>query len=160
MKRLVLIRHGKSSWAHEVPDTQRPLKKRAYRDADKVIQAFEPHFKQPAILWSSFAVRALETAKMFKEPLGIADADFFVKKDLYTFDDRELMNIIAACDDAVDQLMVFGHNPAITELVNFLGNEVFDNIPTTGLTAIDFDTVSWSRLQDGKTVFNFFPKNL
>lgn len=160
MKRLILIRHGKSSWAHGVEDVQRPLKKRAYKDAEKVLTAYEPLFNSPAVLWSSFAVRALESAKIFKERLGISDSDFFVKKELYTFDDIELMNIIATCDDSIDQLIIFGHNPAITDFVNSLGNEVFDNIPTTGLTAIDFPTNSWSNLKDGKTAFYFFPKNL
>ncbi|PAM96716.1 histidine phosphatase family protein, partial [Flavobacterium sp. IR1] len=29
MKRLILVRHGKSSWENDLPDDERPLKKRA-----------------------------------------------------------------------------------------------------------------------------------
>ena len=56
--------------------------------------------------------------------------------------------------------MVFGHNPAMTGLVNDLGDKEFDNIPTTGLVVIDFDSQSWSDLGKGKTLLNLFPKNL
>jgi len=160
MKRLILVRHGKSSWKHDVQDAKRPLKKRAYRDADKVIEAFKPFFIQPAVLWSSPAVRALESAKIFGQQLNIPEADFLVKKELYTFDDRSLLKVINSCDDSIGQLIVFGHNPAITELVNSLGNEIFDNVPTTGLTAIEFKTDSWKKLPQGITLFNFFPKHL
>ena len=160
MKKLILVRHGKSSWKHEVPDAQRPLKKRAFSDAEKVIQAFRKFYSKPAILWSSHAARALETAKVFKRELNIPEEDFFVKEDLYTFDDQKLLKIIASCEDSVDQLIVFGHNPAITEAVNTLGNEIFDNIPTTGLAVIEFDSDSWRNLGKGKTLFNLFPKQL
>lgn len=160
MKRLILVRHGKSSWKHEVSDEQRPLKKRAYSDAEKVTTAFKELYSGPATLWSSYAVRALESAKIFRERLDIPEEDFFIKKELYTFDDRKLLKIIASCDDSIDQLIVFGHNPAITEAVNSLGNQVFDNVPTTGLTAIEFASDSWQKLGKGRTLFNLFPKQL
>jgi len=160
MKTLILVRHGKSSWDYDVQDAQRPLKKRAYKDAQKVIKAFKGKHNGPLVLWSSPAVRALESAKIFKEDLDISDEDFVVKEDIYTFDDRQLTKIITTCDDSIKQLMVFGHNPAITEVVNALGNEVFDNIPTTGLTLITFNTTSWKDLKKGNTLFHLFPKNL
>lgn len=160
MKTLILVRHGKSSWKHDLEDSQRPLKKRAYKDASKIVDAFKAQHSGPVVLWSSPAVRALESAKIFKKELDIPDKDFIIKNELYTFDDRKLSNIIASCDDSVEHLMIFGHNPAITEVVNTLGNQVFNNIPTTGLSLIEFDTSSWNELKDGKTLLNLFPKNL
>lgn len=160
MKRLILVRHGKSSWKHEVQDHERPLKKRAYKDAEKVISALQKEFEKPATIWSSYATRALESAKTFKRALEIADEDFLVRKDLYTFEATNLLGLIANCDDAVDQLMVFGHNPAITEVVNSLGDQYFDNIPTTGVSIIDFEADSWKDIKNGQTFLFLFPKNL
>lgn len=160
MKRLVLVRHGKSSWKEDLPDDQRPLKKRGYKDADLVISAFQNFGNISPLIWSSYATRALTTAQIFKEKLGVNDSDFLVKDELYTFDRSELLRIISGCDDAVETLMIFGHNPAITGAVNFLGDQVFDNIPTTGLTVLEFQTDSWKHLSDGKTVLYLFPKNL
>ena len=160
MKRLVFIRHGKSSWKHNVEDENRPLKKRAYKDARAVARSFKATLQMPATIWSSPAVRAFETAKIFKEELQIEDENFHVNSKLYTFNWEDLFKIIKSCKDEVDQLLVFGHNPAFTSLVNKLGDKEFSNVPTTGLVLIDFETNSWNDLKDGKTILNLFPKNL
>lgn len=160
MKRLILVRHGKSSWEHDVPDDKRPLIKRGIKDGELIASAFEKYFDTPAIVWSSPATRALQTAKIFKQKLKIEDHDFFIRPGLYTFDKNELLKQIESCDPQVKTLMVFGHNPAMTGVVNQLGDQDFENIPTTGLTVIDFETESWKELKNGKTILNLFPKNL
>jgi len=160
MKRLILVRHGKSSWKYDVADDKRPLKKRGFKDGDLISGAFEKFYSTPIVVWSSPAVRALETAKIFQEKLQIDDKDFFIKPELYTFNKVDLLRLIKNCDDQVEKLMVFGHNPAMTGVVNDLGDKIFDNIPTTGLTVIDFETNSWNNIGDGKTILNLFPKNL
>jgi len=160
MKRLILVRHGKSSWKNNLPDHNRPLKKRAFKDADLVLKNFQNFYQQGGLFWSSYAVRAHDTAKIFKDRLNIKDPDFEVKEDLYTFNQNELLDEIQQCPDDRDQLIVFGHNPAMTILVNFLGNKKFDNIPTTGLTVIDFECNSWKEMENGTTILHLFPKNL
>ena len=160
MKTLILVRHGKSSWKHDLPDDERPLKKRGYKDADLVLEALKAVVKEPLTVWSSYAKRALTTANIFREELDIDEAHFEVKEELYTFDEKELLKVIWSCDDSIDQLMVFGHNPAMTELANSLGDKFFDNVPTTGLVTIQFKSDSWKELKDGKTLLYLFPKNL
>ena len=158
MKRLILVRHGKSSWKYDVADDKRPLKKRGKRDGKLIANAFSTFVTNLPVMWSSPAVRAHETAKIFKEKLEIDQIN--VKPELYTFNRDELLKQIQTCENKIDGLMVFGHNPAMTALVNFLGNKKFDNIPTTGLTVIDFETDSWKDIKNGKTILHLFPKNL
>lgn len=160
MKKLILVRHGKSSWEEDLPDEERPLKKRAYKDAELVLKAFASHVPQPLNMWSSPATRALTTARLFQEELGVDDSHFKVKEQLYTFNVNQLLKVISACDDAIENLMVFGHNPAMTQLVNTLGDHFFDNIPTTGLTVLNFEANSWRTLKNGKTNIYLFPKHL
>lgn len=160
MKRLILVRHGKSSWKFDLPDHKRPLKKRAYKDADLVLNSFQHYYQEPAKFWSSPAVRALETAKRFKERLKVKDSDFEVVDSLYTFNQNELLRTIMTCPDETEKLFVFGHNPAMTILVNSLGNKRIDNLPTTGLCAIDFETDSWEEITTGQTILTLLPKNL
>jgi len=158
MKKLILVRHGKSSWENDLPDHDRPLKKRGFKDAQLVIDAFKLYYLPPLKAISSSANRALTTANLFKEKLEIANEDFTVIKDLYTFDISELLDIIKAQDDAIEKLMVFGHNPAMTQLVNYLGDQYLDNLPTTGMVIIDFEEKKWSEIKNGKTLVNLFPK--
>lgn len=160
MKRLVLIRHGKSSWDNNLPDHKRPLKKRAYNDADVVIKAFRHFYEPGALFWTSYAVRAHETAKLFKKGLNIPDNDFKVLEELYSFNQNDLLSVIKSCTDERDHLFVFGHNPAMTILVNSLGDKKIDNLPTTGLCVIDFEATSWNDIRKGKTILTLLPKNL
>ncbi|TQD40061.1 SixA phosphatase family protein [Haloflavibacter putidus] len=159
MKKLIIVRHGKSSWKEDLPDNKRPLKKRGFNDAELIIKAFKLYLQKPIKAYSSHAVRALTTAELFKEGLDIKDENFTVIKDLYTFDASNLIGFIKNLDDNLDKVMLFGHNPAITETVNQLGSKSFDNVPTTGLVVIDFDTDSWSKINDGRTLLSLFPRN-
>lgn len=160
MKRLILVRHGKSSWKYDVADDKRPLKKRGFKDGELIAGAFEKFYVPPVKIWTSPAVRAYETAKIFKEILSVEDKDFTIKPSLYTFNRKDLVDVIKSCEDQVNKLMVFGHNPAMTGVVNELGDKIFKNIPTTGLTVIDFDVSSWKEISNGKTILSLFPKNL
>lgn len=158
MKTLIIVRHGKSSWKQDLPDHERPLKQRAFKDADLVINAFKLQKNYQPRVFSSSAVRALTTAKLFKEALEIDDDQFSVKKELYTFDETDLLEFIHQCDDSISSLMLFGHNPAMTNLVNQLGDDVIDNLPTTGLVVLQFETDSWKEINKGKTLVKLFPK--
>ncbi|UAB82955.1 histidine phosphatase family protein [Zunongwangia sp. SCSIO 43204] len=163
MKRLVVVRHGKSSWKYDVPDHERPLKKRAKKDAKAVLGVFKAFYLQnieSATFWSSYAVRAHETAKIFKKELEIKDEDFEVKKALYTFSSGDLKNIIRKAPDSIETLVIFSHNPGITGLVNHSGDQKFHNIPTTGLCVIEFEEDHWDSISTGKTLLSLFPKNL
>lgn len=160
MKKLILVRHGKSSWEEDLPDHKRPLKKRAYKDGQLVLDAFSGFMPKQLSMWSSHAVRALTTANLFKDDLKIPEDRFQVKKELYTFDSNSLLQVIKNCDSSVENLMIFGHNPAMTGVANSLGDQHFTNIPTTGLCMIEFEAADWKGVKNGKTLLYLFPKNL
>jgi phosphohistidine phosphatase len=160
MKRLILVRHGKSSWKEDLPDHKRPLKKRGYRDGEKISKTFKEFYSPGAMLWCSPATRALETATIFKEALKVPDEEFRIRQKLYTFDAKELQEIIRSCPNAIEKLMVFGHNPAMTHTVNLLGDKHLENLPTTGLCVIDFQNDEWKDIKNGKTIITLLPKNL
>ncbi|WBL24428.1 SixA phosphatase family protein [Zunongwangia sp. HGR-M22] len=165
MKRLIIVRHGKSSWKHDVEDLERPLKKRAYKDAEVVLSVFKPYYDQnvnkaKATFWSSHAVRAHETAKIFKDKLAVDNKDFEVIESLYTFNYSRLKKVIQNAPDSTETLIIFSHNPAVTSFVNHAGHATYDNIPTTGLCVIEFNKDSWQSISSGKTLLTLFPKNL
>ncbi|GAA0871014.1 phosphohistidine phosphatase SixA [Gangjinia marincola] len=160
MKKLILIRHGKSAWDEPLADHERPLKKRGFDDGELVSSAFKEYLDQPVTIISSYANRALTTARIFQKNLSVGEDDFHVIDDLYTFDGGSLLKTIKAQPDQIDTLMVFGHNPAMTSIVNQLGDEFTPNVPTTGLTVIEFDTNRWKEVSNGKTLLTLYPKFL
>lgn len=159
MKKLILVRHGKSSWENPLQDLERPLKKRGHKDGKIIAEEFKPYLEKPIKIFSSEALRAKTTAHIFKTILGIKDDDFTIEPTIYTFDKKGIISFLRKQDDSIDQIMLFGHNPAFTALANELGDKTLTNLPTTGLIVIKFETDTWGNITEGETLLTLFPKD-
>lgn len=160
MKKLIIIRHGKSSWDLQVRDHDRVLAQRGIDDAHLIGEALKELHIDPDVIWTSTAARALQTATLVTEYIDYNLNKLNLKRELYTFSSEELLSVIASCDDSFNSLIIFSHNHGITDLVNQIGSTKFDNVPTTGVVAIDFNSDTWSSLTDGVTKFHLFPKQI
>jgi len=160
MKTLYLVRHAKSSWKHDVEDHQRPLKERGLKDVQMVSQKVKTEIQPPQRIISSDAVRALSTAKFFKEALEVSDSNFETKHELYDFSGQNVMRVIKALGDDLNSVMIVGHNHAFTSLVNMLGNRYIENVPTSGFVMLQFDEDKWSDITTGETLKTIFPRDL
>jgi len=160
MKKLILVRHAKSSWKHNVIDHERPLNKRGLEDASLVAKAFENYGFSVDLVIGSDAYRAKKTLEIFMSKLEIDPIKVNYNHDLYDFSGELLTQVIKSCSASVNNLMIFGHNHAITEFVNFYGNKAIDNVPTCGVVIIDFKTNDWNSIEKGDTTLTLFPKDL
>lgn len=160
MKTLLIVRHAKSSWEDPVDDKDRTLKLRGIQDAHLVAKAIADKIDMPDVIFSSIANRALHTCAIFTRTLNIPFEKVIIKEDLYDFGGSGLVATIKSCDDEVNTLMVFGHNHAITAVSNTYGSKLFENVPTSGVVAIQFDTNSWKTISEGTTILKVFPKDL
>ncbi len=159
MKKLIIVRHAKSSWQYDVIDHERPLNDRGFDDAHKVSNEFKGKLN-PDLVLSSDALRAISTANIFISNLGIDTNKVLLNHDLYDFSGENLIRVIKSCHDIYKELMVFGHNHAITAFVNSYGNKPIENVPTCGVVIIEFDILNWSDLKPGKTIHTIFPRDL
>jgi phosphohistidine phosphatase len=160
MKNLILIRHAKSSWDAPLVDKDRPLSKRGINDAHLIAAGVEEYLPKSYIVWSSTAQRAKNTAYIFAENLSIPVDTIIFKDDLYTFDEKTLENIIKNCNNQFDNLILFGHNGAITNFVNTFGNRAVDNVPTAGFVSLSFQENDWKAIRKGKIEKVLFPSEL
>ncbi|MEO0443990.1 MAG: histidine phosphatase family protein [Pseudomonadota bacterium] len=158
VKRLLLIRHAKSSWDFpSVSDHDRPLNKRGKRDAPLMAQSLVAKGESLDVLFSSTATRAFDLAKPIAETLNIP---LVTTRELYTFSDSTLMVFIHALTENYKRVGLVSHNPAITELANFLGAKTA-NVPTSGIIAFDVDVDQWRKLGPSYCRMDYFdcPKN-
>ena len=82
---------------------------------------------------------------------------------LYTFAFDDLVDWIASRDDALVSLFVIGHNPALTDLINWLcGDTVIPNLPTAGFARLELAIDRWSEIAEGRARlrFSLFPRDL
>ncbi|TXE11518.1 histidine phosphatase family protein [Seonamhaeicola algicola] len=160
MKTLILVRHAKSSWEFDVTDHERPLKKRGINDAKLVSETLKhENFKFDKIL-SSDATRTKETSKIFLKHLNINGSNIEYLYKLYDFAGADLTDVIKNTSKKVNNLLVFGHNHAITAFVNTFGSAYVDNVPTSGVVIINFDVDDWNLINEGETIKTIFPKHL
>ncbi len=163
MKTLILLRHAKSSWKHpELPDNERPLNSRGKRDAPVMVNRLIERRIKPDLIISSPATRALQTANIFAKRLNIYRKEILVLPTLYLDGTTAIINTIRKQPDALDTLMLVGHNPDMTELANFLCNTHIDNIPTCGIFAMSLDIMCWHYVDErkGRLLFFDYPKKL
>lgn len=159
MKRIIITRHAKSSWEHQVSDHDRPLNPRGFKDANNVSKELIGQMN-PDLVLSSDALRAKTTAEIFMSNLGINHESFVLNHGLYDFSGGSLLSVIKSTSKSINELLVFGHNNAITFFVNGFGNQYIDNVPTCGVVMIEFDIDNWADLKKGRTVKTVFPKGL
>jgi phosphohistidine phosphatase len=75
-------------------------------------------------------------------------------------DSEELLEVIGNIDGSANIVMIFSHNPGITDLYNRLSDEYIENIPTCGIAGIQFGEESWKELKNnsGHLLFFEYPK--
>lgn len=162
MKTLNLIRHFKSSWENELlSDYERPLNDRGQRDLPRMGQALASRSINPDIIWYSPAKRTEVTCFGLKEYLNWQNKVPFAETRLYDADVEELTELLQNVAPSINEILIVGHNPTLTEAVNLYSNGNLDNLPTGGWVKIELDIDDWSKLDFGKKgrlVDKLFPK--
>tara|TARA_B100000941_G_scaffold283901_1_gene253973 strand:- start:1061 stop:1549 length:489 start_codon:yes stop_codon:yes gene_type:complete len=161
MKRLILIRHSKSSWKDfSLTDFNRPLNGRGKSDGPLMAFYLSNRITMVDYLHSSSSVRTFETSKYFINQIKFGKIQY--DDSLYHSSSSSLLNIIMNYSDDYQSVMVIAHNPGLTNLINNITNISLDNLPTTGLVEIEFKINHWSNIssENSNVIDLKFPKQL
>lgn len=143
MKRIVFVRHAKSSWTDDtLNDMERPLNERGKVDAPLMADKIRGMGLVPDALVSSPARRARKTAHKFAKVYRF-EPEIILDERIYEADEEALMNVVKGFPPEADTVFVFGHNPGFTWFVNGLCNVRIDNIPTCGCAVVELPSDSW-----------------
>lgn len=162
MKRLLIIRHAKSSWDFpELTDFERPINHRGQRDLPVMAQRLRKLNLTIDSWISSPANRAITTAIGHTQAFGLTETQIEQNHRLYHASSRELQTVISQTQDSIETLALFGHNPGLTDLINDLSDFELWNLPTCAVCGIEFDFNSWKEIVDhkGKKFYYDFPKS-
>ena len=161
MKTIYIVRHAKSSWDDpSLDDFSRPLSERGEKDAPRMGKKLKEREVTADLMISSPAKRAMKTCKAIAKILEFPSSKIKEDKRLYHADEEMICSILKDVKNPNDVLMIFGHNPGLTEFANGLLNETITNIPTTGIVAGKLKINSWSEIKAGcgELMFFDFPK--
>ena len=156
MKTLYIVRHAKSSWDDPtLPDHDRPLNKNGVRKTKIIIEFLKKKKIKPDLFKSSSANRALSTAVLIAKALDFPDNEILVEPNLYHASADTIFDELYVLPNSVKSAMIFGHNPSFTYFVNQFLKPRIDNLPTSGIVSISFDTDSWEKIAMVEYKVNF-----
>jgi len=136
-------------------DHERRLSDRGQRASTIMKNFFTTTNKNFDTVFSSTALRAVETIEIIKP--SIKDTEIIYKKDLYTFDDRMMLEFISKITDDISSVLIVGHNPAIQEAVLRLSdadqnsnllNRIEHKYPTAAFCSLTSTIERWTHTGD------------
>jgi phosphohistidine phosphatase len=144
MKTLILVRHAKSDWSDSSQDDfARPLNRRGERDAPVMAERLAKLHLAVDAVWSSPAVRALATAEIIARRLEVPlQTDPLV----YEASARRLFEIVGALDDRQQAVVLVGHNPGLSGLLQALIGGPTPELPTAAIAVVELSLESWKNL--------------
>ena len=157
MKTLILVRHAKSSWDDiGIDDFERPLNDRGKHDAPMMAKRLKNKDINIDVFISSPAKRALRTAKYFAEEFGVEKKEIEEVKKLYGASVSDFLEVVTNIKDKYKNIVLFSHNPGITEFANTLTSVHIDNMPTCSMFAVQADTDKWADFLQSEKKISLF----
>jgi phosphohistidine phosphatase len=140
MKRLLIMRHAKSSWDDEsIPDHDRKLNDRGLRVAPLMGGFVKQQGLTPDIILTSSALRAIKTAELFNAGFG-KKIPIGIEKSLYRADVEEFCDIVREGAEAESTVLVISHNPTAA-IASVRLSDKLDWFDLTSRTKGDLDNV-------------------
>jgi len=162
MKKVFLMRHAKSSWKDaNVPDHDRPVKKKGEKDVKAMAKMLKHKKHLPDLILCSSAERAKQTAVLFKKASSYEGKIEYNDK-LYMAEVPDLIAALKESPRKAKSVMVIGHNPGLEALLQTLTGKV-ETLPTSSIAYISLPIEEWSEINsevEGKLKKLWRPKDL
>ena len=159
MKRLLLMRHGHSSWTHEVDDHDRPLSARGIQEATHAGQRLSQLDWQIDLALVSSALRTQETWKTLVPLLGYTVSQQSDQR-LYLAGLGTIQPIVG--NQQAENILLLGHNPGWSATIQRLtGRSV--QLDTAHVAILEHTSDDWNTAihDDGWTLrHHFMPSGL
>ena len=137
MKTLTLLRHAKSEQDSPAGDFGRSLNDRGRADSRRIGKEIRDLGLHYDLVRASPARRVVET---LTEVGGLSPK---FDRRIYNAATGELLEIVLETDDAIDRLLLVGHNPGMGQLAARLTANAVEDLPTAALVEILLSEERW-----------------
>ena len=153
MKKLVFLRHAKSSWDYHVEDFDRPLSVRGINDINRVSLRNINFFKKFQIFLTSPANRAFHTATILTRNVFKTYENLRVIKELYSFNYKNVIDYVLKLDNIYSNVVLIGHNPAFSIAAEHLSETTPPELKTSDWIMLEFKQNEWSKIGLGNYTY-------
>ncbi len=114
------------------------------------------------IIVSSPADRARKTAELIAEQIKKDTKTIHFNEEIYEASVRNLLKTVNSLKNMWENVLIVGHNPAISYLAEYLTGEAIGSITTCGLVHLTFKNMSWDMVgeKSGNLVSYLTPDSL
>ncbi len=151
--KLILLRHGKSSWKNlNLNDFERPLSKRGIKELPKIFFELKKFVNVDMRILCSTSLRTIQTYEIFKKFFPFLNVIFL--NELYHASNCQILEILNKNSDAKG-LIIIGHNPGIILFLNdCLNNKYISSktyhFPTSAAAILNVKFDKINKLKLGK----------
>jgi len=160
MKTAYFARHAKSNWNEAgISDFDRPLNNRGREDAPHMASYLQKADYTIDQIISSDAARALATATEYKNCLT-PDKEIIHEHAIYMASHLDIANVVRNIPSKYSNVMIVGHNPGMSEIVDYYAEGSVQDMPTCSVAIIQFDVSDWKdiKIGEGKLLAFEYPK--
>jgi phosphohistidine phosphatase len=152
MKTLYIMRHGKKEESNsDEYDYDIELAKKGKDDSKTVSKKLKDQNHNIDLIVSSPAIRARQTAEIVSKTIQY-DKNIMYNEVIYQAFVNEIVESVSYTFDTVDNLLVIGHNPALTALaITF--TDFKEEIKSAQIVKIEFDCDSWISINKSNAKF-------
>lgn len=157
MKRVILIRHARANpESFTGKDFDRSLMASGVVDAQKMAAWLLVQNIPVDLICTSTARRAIDTAKLFREQLKVADDRFVLMDSLYEPSVQSFYQAAEGAPDDAGSLIIVSHNPGITMFANETDCHLPVQMLTCSLFGFETEITRWMDFGTAPHSFLFF----
>ena len=155
---LALVRHGEATGGRAgIKDIDRTLTFNGIVGSLQVASKLLQEGFNPDAIYTSPAARAMHTSLIFTRTLEKKSSLIQISDDLYYGSSDSINEWITETLTGVKSIILFGHNPGVTDVVATLSQGRSSFMPPAGVAWFTFDTDSWSNIRKANlAAFRFF----
>lgn len=148
MKTLYIVRHGKAMLraADQVGDFDRQLIEKGIKRTIKLVEHLNKIEENVDLIITSPAIRAFETAKIIASGINYPFGSIQIEKGLYIENESFIFDLLSQTSDDISKLMIVGHNPTLTNFLNYFLKTPIDWLKTSSIACLQFDTHDWTEI--------------
>lgn len=145
---LYLLRHGQAVSDFYMKDFDRPLTTYGINQLTQlgtVLQMTGIHMDK---IYCSPANRTRQTLDVILEKIGSHSPVEF-RDEIYEASVRTLFDLVTKTEESIKTLLLIGHNPGISYLVDYLTSGAFGDMSPGKLVKIIFQDLEWGQISKG-----------
>ena len=156
-KTLFIVRHAKANQTNPgSKDIDRILSSEGLQQSTRLgVYLYKKNADISKIICSN-AVRAVQTAEQIADQIKFDIDKISQDPELYEASVRILVNKVCEFNNALNEVMIVGHNPVLSYFVEYLTGHHFDGMEAGSLVKISTGVDDWAQISQDNASFEYY----